>query len=72
MVFVLHTQWLEAQSAGCNIGDCYLVTATASKTSAVIRQCRPSGAGASIKILERLRRGRPITHRRRNVSATNC
>ena len=27
MVFVLHTQWLEAQSAGCNIGDCYLVTA---------------------------------------------
>lgn len=26
MVFVLHTQWLEAQSAGCNIGDCYLVT----------------------------------------------
>jgi Xaa-Pro aminopeptidase len=27
MVFVLHTQWLEAQSAGCNVGDCYLVTA---------------------------------------------
>ncbi|MCB1486156.1 MAG: aminopeptidase P family protein [Bauldia sp.] len=27
MVFVLHAQWLEAQSAGCNIGDCYLVTA---------------------------------------------
>lgn len=27
MVFVLHTQWLEAQSAGCNIGDCYVVTA---------------------------------------------
>lgn len=26
MVFVLHTQWLEAQSAGCNIGDCYAVT----------------------------------------------
>jgi Xaa-Pro aminopeptidase len=26
MIFVLHTQWLEAQSAGCNIGDCYLVT----------------------------------------------
>jgi Xaa-Pro aminopeptidase len=26
MVFVLHAQWLEAQSAGCNIGDCYLVT----------------------------------------------
>ena len=26
MVFVLHTQWLEAQSAGCNIGDCYVVT----------------------------------------------
>ena len=24
MVFVLHTQWLEAQSAGCNIGDLYL------------------------------------------------
>lgn len=27
MVFVLHTQWLEAQSAGCNVGDLYLVTA---------------------------------------------
>jgi Xaa-Pro aminopeptidase len=27
MVFVLHTQWLEAQSAGCNVGDCYVVTA---------------------------------------------
>ena len=27
MIFVLHTQWLEAQSAGCNIGDCYVVTA---------------------------------------------
>ncbi len=27
MVMVLHTQWLEAQSAGCNIGDMYLVTA---------------------------------------------
>lgn len=27
MIFVLHTQWLEAQSAGCNIGDLYLVTA---------------------------------------------
>jgi Xaa-Pro aminopeptidase len=26
MIFVLHTQWLEAQSAGCNIGDLYLVT----------------------------------------------
>ncbi len=26
MIFVLHTQWLEAQSAGCNVGDCYLVT----------------------------------------------
>ena len=26
MIFVLHTQWLEARSAGCNIGDCYLVT----------------------------------------------
>lgn len=26
MVFVLHTQWLEAQSAGCNVGDLYLVT----------------------------------------------
>ena len=26
MVFVLHTQWLEAESAGCNIGDCYVVT----------------------------------------------
>lgn len=27
MVFVLHAQWLEAQSAGCNVGDCYVVTA---------------------------------------------
>ena len=26
MVFVLHTQWLEPQSAGCNIGDMYLCT----------------------------------------------
>jgi Xaa-Pro aminopeptidase len=27
MIFVLHAQWLEAQSAGCNVGDCYVVTA---------------------------------------------
>ncbi|WP_138471379.1 Xaa-Pro peptidase family protein [Poseidonocella sp. HB161398] len=27
MVFVMHTQWLEPQSAGCNIGDMYVVTA---------------------------------------------
>ena len=27
MIFVLHTQWLEPQSAGCNVGDLYLVTA---------------------------------------------
>ena len=27
MIFVLHTQYLEPLSAGCNIGDCYLVTA---------------------------------------------
>ena len=27
MVFVLHAQWLEAQSAGCNVGDLYVVTA---------------------------------------------
>ncbi len=26
MVFVLHAQWLEAQSAGCNVGDLYVVT----------------------------------------------
>ncbi|MEZ0214163.1 MAG: M24 family metallopeptidase [Xanthobacteraceae bacterium] len=26
MVFVLHAQWLEPLSAGCNIGDCYVVT----------------------------------------------
>jgi Xaa-Pro aminopeptidase len=26
MVFVLHTQWLEPQSAGCNVGDLYVVT----------------------------------------------
>lgn len=27
MVFVLHTQWLEPMSAGCNVGDMYVVTA---------------------------------------------
>ncbi|MDR3470362.1 MAG: Xaa-Pro peptidase family protein [Devosia sp.] len=27
MVFVLHAQWLEARSAGCNVGDLYVVTA---------------------------------------------
>jgi Xaa-Pro aminopeptidase len=27
MVFVLHTQWIEPLSAGCNVGDCYVVTA---------------------------------------------
>jgi Xaa-Pro aminopeptidase len=27
MVFVLHTQWMEPLSAGCNVGDCYLATA---------------------------------------------
>ncbi len=26
MVFVLHTQWLEPLSAGCNLGDMYVVT----------------------------------------------
>jgi Xaa-Pro aminopeptidase len=26
MAFVLHAQWLEPLSAGCNVGDCYLVT----------------------------------------------
>lgn len=26
MIFVLHTQWLEPQSAGCNVGDLYVVT----------------------------------------------
>jgi Xaa-Pro aminopeptidase len=28
MTFVLHSQWLEPEVAGCNVGDCYLVTAT--------------------------------------------
>jgi Xaa-Pro aminopeptidase len=28
MVFVLHSQWLEPEVAGANIGDCYLVTET--------------------------------------------
>ena len=28
MVFVLHTQWLDPLVAGCNVGDCYLVTET--------------------------------------------
>lgn len=27
MIFVLHAQWLEPQSAGCNVGDLYVVTA---------------------------------------------
>jgi Xaa-Pro aminopeptidase len=27
MVFVLHAQYLEPLSAGCNVGDCYVVTA---------------------------------------------
>lgn len=27
MTFVLHSQWLEPEVAGCNVGDCYLVTA---------------------------------------------
>jgi Xaa-Pro aminopeptidase len=27
MVFVLHTQWIEPLVAGCNVGDCYVVTA---------------------------------------------
>ncbi|WP_245571186.1 M24 family metallopeptidase [Neorhizobium alkalisoli] len=27
MTFVLHAQWLEPEVAGCNVGDCYLVTA---------------------------------------------
>lgn len=26
MTFVLHSQWLEPLVAGCNVGDCYLVT----------------------------------------------
>jgi Xaa-Pro aminopeptidase len=28
MVFVLHSQWLDPEVAGANIGDCYLVTET--------------------------------------------
>lgn len=40
MVFVLHPQWLEPLSAGCNIGNCYAITADgaenlSSRTSAV-------------------------------------
>lgn len=31
MTFVLHSQWLEPEVAGCNVGDCYLVTATGSE-----------------------------------------
>ena len=27
MAFVLHSQWLEPEVAGCNVGECYLVTA---------------------------------------------
>jgi Xaa-Pro aminopeptidase len=26
MTFVLHSQWIEPGVAGCNVGDCYLVT----------------------------------------------
>lgn len=32
MVFVLHSQWLEPQSAGCNIGHMSLVTAEGFET----------------------------------------
>lgn len=28
MTFVLHSQWLQPEVAGCNVGDCYLVTPT--------------------------------------------
>jgi len=28
MIFVLHSQWLQPEVAGCNVGDCYLVTDT--------------------------------------------
>jgi Xaa-Pro aminopeptidase len=31
MTFVLHSQWMEPQVAGANIGDCYLVTETGSE-----------------------------------------
>lgn len=31
MTFVLHSQWLEPEVAGCNVGDCYLVTETGSE-----------------------------------------
>lgn len=31
MTFVLHSQWLEPEVAGCNVGDCYLVTADGSE-----------------------------------------
>ena len=72
MVFVLHTQWLEPLSAGCNIGDRYLVTADGFENLSRHTPLETFGCRASIKILERLRRGRPIMHRRRNVSATNC
>ena len=38
MTFVLHSQWLEPEVAGCNVGDCFLVTLMAPRTSATIRR----------------------------------
>ncbi len=31
MTLVLHSQWLEPEVAGCNVGDCYLITDTAAE-----------------------------------------
>ena len=47
MTFVLHAQWLDPLSSGANIGDCYLVTGTATRTSAATRRSRPSASRAS-------------------------
>jgi Xaa-Pro aminopeptidase len=41
MTFVLHAQWLEPEVAGCNVGDCYLVTETGAENLSCHTPLRP-------------------------------
>lgn len=41
MTFVLHSQWLEPLVAGCNVGDCYLVTETGAENLSCQTPLRP-------------------------------
>ena len=41
MTFVLHSQWLEPGVAGCNVGDCYLVTADGAENLSCHTPLRP-------------------------------